>query len=1133
MRRHPKAALAIAVVLLCLLGLPAAAAADTLPTVSGETASEVGVTTVKLTGEVNPNGASGDGNTTWRLQYSPAGQGAWTTVNEAAIEPPASEEANPVPVEAVFGFGGELSPGKTYEFRLQAENGAGLVETPAAPYPHFTMDAPNPPALVAEAASAESITSAHLKGTVDPEGGNVNPFGPEVMPIFWELQTSTDGSSWTTRGSGEITGAEAEGSAPITVEADATGLAAGTEYQVRLHTNSTNFGSFNLEADSPGPNPTFTTDPATAPTLTFDPPSAPTSNSVHLAGTVDPEGGNVDALQGTLPIRWELQVNPDNSSWSTAGSGELTGSAAEGTDPVSVEADPKNLVPNTNYEARLLVTYAGLQKSSAEEPFATESLGPEISRETLWEPSPTSIQLNAKVNPHNAVLTDCHFVFGSGGNLDQSAPCEAPVPGNSYTAPSGEGNVVVSARVSGLTPATEYGFKLIATNATGSAEGDTRTFTTQLGAASESCPNESVRVEQGSTHLPECRAYEMVSPLDKGNGDIVAEGETTLSSADGNGVVFDSRTPFGDTIGAALSGHTQYLARRGSDGWSTHPITPTPRPDAVQVFLGRTTMWAYSDDLSHSVVAGYDLPGGGGITNRMNLYLEDTETRGLRPVTQTQYDKLGQFELQQIYNTGVSADARHITFNSPSRLLEDAVAGKPNVYQWNDGTLTLASILPDGTPASDGAAAYPLDYRQSMSVDGSKQLFVSPVKGIAPPNAVLRDDSQLYSRIEGERTIWISEPEGSDQSLPQKVGLHSASPDGNHLVFSSFSRLLDEDTNDGPDLYRFDYGPNPDQEQNLTLITTQGLSPAPGIEDWNPFGRTGVMGMAADGTTVYHMLFAGQVFVWRNGVSQQITEASGEAIYTATESASRPGYSRVTPDGQHFVLFSQMNLTGRTDHLAAYAYDFANDTLDCVSCPEDEEARDGATVDPLVTAANPPIYLIAHRPRYLFPDGRTVFSTADALVPEDVNQTRDTYLYDPTTGVVSLLSTGRGRDKAGFADASASGNDIFFLTRQRLDGHDTDNLVDLYDVRVGGGYVQPKPPSAPCSGEQCQGGSTGSSGAPEVSSTVGTRGNVKQPRKPPHRCGKKNQRVKACNRKKGKGKGKRREGRQSLTGAPR
>jgi hypothetical protein len=57
----------------------------------------------------------------------------------------------------------------------------------------------------------------------------------------------------------------------------------------------------------------------------------------------------------------------------------------------------------------------------------------------------------------------------------------------------------------------------------------------------------------------------------------------------------------------------------------------------------------------------------------------------------------------------------------------------------------------------------------------------------------------------------------------------------------------------------------------------------------------------------------------------------------------------------------------------------------------------------------------------------------------------------------------------GLASISESGSDIFFFTRTELVGQDRDQLTDVYDARIDGGFPAPAPESSSCSGEACQG----------------------------------------------------------------
>lgn len=108
---------------------------------------------------------------------------------------------------------------------------------------------------------------------------------------------------------------------------------------------------------------------------------------------------------------------------------------------------------------------------------------------------------------------------------------------------------------------------------------------------------------------------------------------------------------------------------------------------------------------------------------------------------------------------------------------------------------------------------------------------------------------------------------------------------------------------------------------------------------------------------------------------------------------------------------------------------------------------------------------------------RAFFAAKDALVPEDTNELQDVYEWHD--GTVSLVSTGTATKDVRLLGASHSGDDVFFTTNQRLVGWDTDENVDVYDARVGGGFPEPPHPDAICEGEECRGAPTS---APPVTS---------------------------------------------------
>jgi hypothetical protein len=564
----------------------------------------------------------------------------------------------------------------------------------------------------------------------------------------------------------------------------------------------------------------------------------------------------------------------------------------------------------------------------------------------------------------------------------------------------------------------------------------------------------------------DARRYEQVSPADKGQGDIIGDGETTIAATLGDRVSFSTRTPFGDEIGSGVSGQTQYVARRTSNGWVSHAVTPTPRPDAIQTLFTATKLETFSDDLSSAIVWGYDLPGGGGTPNRNNIYEENTATRALRPLTLSQVDPLVPFDFLNMINWGVSADAQHVAFVTSTQLLPDAAPGVPNVYQWDSGTgLSLAGVLPGGSVPTGGSDVQPNDYRGAMSADGRRLVFT------AAPNGV----PELYMRNEGSVTSAISQPVGS-QTDSTNVALQAMTPDGRNVFFVTDSPLDVRDNNGGPDLYRWTDSGDAAHDGVIAQISNSGDFGLDGT-------RNGVIGVSNDGSRVYYQTLGSRLVAWNNGVSSMISAdvaIDASASNSLSEAASQPGLGRVTPDGMWLAFVTSATLA--TDgihglkgditngHYEMYVYSLRDGGLTCISCPSGAATSD-ALVVPDVTSGTPQLFDDAIRPHFLSDKGQVFFSTREALVPGDVNGVEDVYEYDAPTGALRLVSTGAGKDPTSFADAGANGDDVFVETRQQLDAGDRDGLVDLYDAtpRSRMPFLSAPPsPSKDCQGDTCQ-----------------------------------------------------------------
>jgi hypothetical protein len=104
------------------------------------------------------------------------------------------------------------------------------------------------------------------------------------------------------------------------------------------------------------------------------------------------------------------------------------------------------------------------------------------------------------------------------------------------------------------------------------------------------------------------------------------------------------------------------------------------------------------------------------------------------------------------------------------------------------------------------------------------------------------------------------------------------------------------------------------------------------------------------------------------------------------------------------------------------------------------------------------------------PDGsRVFFETGDALVPQDTNGLPDVYEWENSR--IYLISSGQGTFGSDFSGASSDGRDVFITTTDRLAPQDSENSVQVYDARVGGGFPY-RPFTTGCDSGQCQGPQT-------------------------------------------------------------
>lgn len=767
-----------------------------------------------------------------------------------------------------------------------------------------------------------------------------------------------------------------------------------------------------------------------------------------------------------------------------------------------------------------------------EPPVVTTQAGQDI--------TPATAALTGLINPNN-LATTYYFEYGATTAYGTSAPV-------TQDGDAGSGGSVVAAiqRINHLQAATTYHFRLVATNSVGTTVGQDQTFTTTSPLAASS-PRAGV---PGTGFLPDNRGWEKVSPSDKNGADIIGDSQITRAASDGSAVGYASLGAFAGAVGTGIS--TDYVATRNSSGWETHAITPPQAPLTIKpilVNLASQYVGDFSSDLSKGVFLGWSpVTSDPDVANVANLYLRtDLRTPGAgfyqlltacpvcqgTPLPAPIGNSTG---AGKPYLAGASADFGHVLFESQQQLTSDAPTGcnnqlndrsqcPGNLYEWDHGTVRLAGILPDnqcgsppcpahGSQAGRGAGGFGItDYTpHTISADGSRIIFTVP----SDPNVYVRVDHATTIELNAsERTDCADHDPCNGTPEPDPGGVQQttywdASTDGSRVFFTTTEALTDDAPVGGQNkLYMYDAGKPASDPHNLTF-----LSPDNEPADSSNGSALTVAAVSSDGHYVYFTAFgqlvAGEppidrgIYVWHDGtlrfvahfLPSDVSENSASGNWQATTRVSQG-----TPDGTH-LLFSSTEPLGPTgfDQTCStqgagrcrqlYVYSYASQRLVCVSCDQDVNHANSLAFSNVV-ANNGGAYTSWGLNHPMSDDGRRVFfSTAEPLVPQDVNGRVDAYEYDVPTGTLHLLSGGRGTSDSYFLNASASGDDVFFVTRDQLTSADVDTSFDLYDARVGGGFPEPPPSPPVCSSESCRPPQAGAPSVPSGNGQVTANGNV-------------------------------------------
>jgi hypothetical protein len=379
---------------------------------------------------------------------------------------------------------------------------------------------------------------------------------------------------------------------------------------------------------------------------------------------------------------------------------------------------------------------------------------PSIEEETV-RPFVTTATLEAQINP-NGQETTYQFEYLSedayqANGESFSGPEEATkVPTSPEAIGNGEGAVAVSVEIDGLTEGSSYRFRVIATNPTGETPGKAVFFKTYLApSVFKPCANDALRTGPAA-NLPDCRAYEQASPLNKNGGDVTGTFLASRAASGGSRVSFVASAPLPGAEGAQ-NFFPQYLASRGANGWSTHGLLP-PQSEGQEALAP-----GWNSDLSH-VYSWAEKLGEPGETAFLD---RDTSTGSITTMIPHFPGVSRNYDAPTF--PGSSEDGSVVLIEAGAEpLLEGAVKGKRNLYVWDraTGITRLAGVLNDGKSPPSGAMPGPYDWLNERPSQGGVRARYYTVD----PHAISRNGSRVYFTAAGSGQLYLRQNPTQQQS---------------------------------------------------------------------------------------------------------------------------------------------------------------------------------------------------------------------------------------------------------------------------------------------------------------------------------------------------------------------------------
>ena len=699
---------------------------------------------------------------------------------------------------------------------------------------------------------------------------------------------------------------------------------------------------------------------------------------------------------------------------------------------------------------------------------------PVVESESVGGVSSSFAEFGGRVDPRGADTSyEFEYVDVAGYEAAEAGGAVDPFAGGGVVpvpegdVGGGDRGVSVSVPVGGLLAGTVYEYRLVASNSVGVADGAGGVFAT---------------VPAGPQGLPDGRAYELLTPVNKGDAEemfgsppgpeakIKDEAfqnyDLGYASEEGNQfLLMVTSVAFGSFPGA---GANSYVFSRGEKGWSFSAVA-SPRlgvqSSAVELFDPYDfSVVGVSDDIGSQEERELGLVGPAG-----GLLCEGGVLSGC-------YETAVSGEKDEAGLAGASKDLSSVVIESGERrlplcesaqesLVGELVGDSRGLYEWSAarGCLSLVDVKsgseggglvstcgavlglgPEGDNTASGST------HDAVSADGSGIFFTAPDPKASGSSSQCWEEGrgkvppQLYVRLHGETTLEVSASEPGGEPVPGYPALYvGASENGSKVFFLTRSELTKEAVELGghePELYECEVVEEAGGARcALTRIASRYPELVGKIAD--------VPAVSADGSMVYLNAEGGPGdpdggLYGYDTVSGALTRIAADQGYVDGnhKGAGDPWYDPGPRDEAKNGLLAGLDVQAPYDTtrdgqfllFGAYRYDadlpVSGSNPVCVMCDPDGSGPIGepeasftrSAVHANNDAGGPP-HAMSENGKYVF------FDSTLSLVPQDTNGTLDVYEWEEdgtgscteSKGCIGLISSGEDPSPSFFLDAGS------------------------------------------------------------------------------------------------------------------